>query len=691
MWTTSVVVLALFCIGTATSYQIGLGRADVTGPSVEIAFMGYAQLNQRGHGIHTRLYARTFIVEDELKNRVCFVSVDAGMISHAVKRNVIRELQKKFGTIYRYDNVMISGTHTHSGPAGFHMFVLYDLTALGFVPETFYALVKGITQSIINAHNNMNEGRIFLSETDIYDANINRSPMSYNNNPEQEKAQYKDNTDKKLIQLRFMDKLNKNVMGAFNWFAVHPTSMNNTNKFISSDNVGYASILLEQEYNKDSLVGKGSFVGAFCSANLGDVSPNIMGPKCAISGLPCDPLTSACPNKDICFASGPGRDMMESTKIIGTRIYRGASKLLSTRVGREIIGPVKFIHQFVDMPKQAGVYFNPKLKRAENYTGCLPAMGYSFAAGTTDGPGAFDFQQGTVSDNDFWNTVRDFIAEPTQWDKQCHGTKPILLATGRAVYPYHWQPTVVPLQLLSIGDVLMFGLPGEFTTMAGRRLRSEIQLFSKSRNNEFQSILCGLSNIYTSYVTTPEEYDIQRYEGASTIFGPHTLTIYINRFIKLLDAMMRDKTIDPGPMPINQDTKQISLVTKVYYDGYAIGSGFGYVINQPKRSYRRGDLVSVSFVAGNPRNNLMTDSSYFYVERIVNDEWMIVATDANWETKFKWTRISMILGRSEIEFLWDIPETALSGEYRIRHRGYYAYILGGVYPYQGSTNHFIIQ
>jgi len=99
------------------------------------------------------------------------------------------------------------------------MFVLYDLTALGFVPETFYALVKGITQSIINAHNNMKEGRIFLSETEIYDANINRSPMSYNNNPEQERAQYKDNTDKKLIQLRFMDKQDKNVLGAFNWFA----------------------------------------------------------------------------------------------------------------------------------------------------------------------------------------------------------------------------------------------------------------------------------------------------------------------------------------------------------------------------------------------------------------------------------------------------------------------------------------
>lgn len=58
-------------------------------------------------------------------------------------------------------------------------------------------------------------------------------------------------------------------------------------------------------------------------------------------------------------------------------------------------------------------------------------MGYSFAAGTTDGPGEFDFKQGTVTSNSFWNTVRDFIAPPTREDEECHRPKPILLATGR--------------------------------------------------------------------------------------------------------------------------------------------------------------------------------------------------------------------------------------------------------------------
>ena len=57
------------------------------------------------------------------------------------------------------------------------------------VPGTFHSLVRGITQSIINAHNNIQDGRLFLAETEIDNANINRSPSAYANNPEQEKTQ----------------------------------------------------------------------------------------------------------------------------------------------------------------------------------------------------------------------------------------------------------------------------------------------------------------------------------------------------------------------------------------------------------------------------------------------------------------------------------------------------------------------
>ena len=42
-------------------------------------------------------------------------------------------------------------------------------------------------------------------------------------------------------------------------------------------------------------------------------------------------------------------------------------------------------------------------------------------------------------------------------------------------------------------------------------------------------VIAGPANTYAHYVTTPEEYAMQRYEGASTIFGQWTLDSYIVR------------------------------------------------------------------------------------------------------------------------------------------------------------------
>jgi neutral ceramidase len=42
--------------------------------------------------------------------------------------------------------VLLSGTHTHASPAGFLQYVLYSITSLGFVQQSFDALVDGITE-----------------------------------------------------------------------------------------------------------------------------------------------------------------------------------------------------------------------------------------------------------------------------------------------------------------------------------------------------------------------------------------------------------------------------------------------------------------------------------------------------------------------------------------------------------------
>ena len=48
------------------------------------------------------------------------------------------------GGWYNESNVGISGIHTHSGPGGYLQYVLYDITSLGFVEQSWEAVVDGI-------------------------------------------------------------------------------------------------------------------------------------------------------------------------------------------------------------------------------------------------------------------------------------------------------------------------------------------------------------------------------------------------------------------------------------------------------------------------------------------------------------------------------------------------------------------
>lgn len=52
--------------------------------------------------------------------------------------------------------------------------------------------------------------------------------------------------------------------------------------------------------------------------------------------------------------------------------------------------------------------------------------------------------------------------------------------------------------------------------MAGRRLRDAVKTVLTSGNSEFDKnihvVLAGLTNSYSQYITTFEEYQIQRYE-----------------------------------------------------------------------------------------------------------------------------------------------------------------------------------
>lgn len=285
---------------------------------------GYANPEQIAGGLHTRLYARTFIVSDIENPLKCvvFVNLDACMASQAVTFTVIERLRALFGnSLYSENNVILSGTHTHSGPAGYLQYITYDITGLGFVKETFDALVDGIVLSISRAHQSLQPGSLSIGVGILTSANINRSPTAYLRNPQEERDLYKYDVDKNMTLLRIDDNSGK-ALGAFSWYPVHGTSINNTNRLISGDNKGTASILMEKNMGND-------FVAAFCQSNVGDTSPNTLGAFCMDTGLPCDAVHSTCDGRvQNCIGRGPGwPDHFKSSEIIASKQRDKAKEL----------------------------------------------------------------------------------------------------------------------------------------------------------------------------------------------------------------------------------------------------------------------------------------------------------------------------------------------------------------------------
>ncbi|XP_017484039.1 PREDICTED: neutral ceramidase-like [Rhagoletis zephyria] len=584
----------------SSTYKIGLGIADITGPAADINMMGYAKLGQDTRGIHTRLYSRALVIVSETGGRVCYVNVDLAASTQIVKMLVIEKLEAIYGPgVYGHENIMISSTHTHSGPGGYFQYLLYIITQEGYIKESTSAIVEGITKSIKQATDGLTAGSIFYQEGNLQGASINRSPAAYLQNPESERAKYKHDTDKTMQTLRFVDSSGK-PLGMASWFAVHGTSMNNTNKLISGDNKGYAALRFEEDYNGHLGVGRGPFVAIFGQANEGDSSPNTKGARCLDTGEPCDFVHSTCNGKnEMCIAFGPGRDMFESTKIIGQLQYQKAKELFESTSGQLVKGDVRLIYENINMTDRVVTLAN-----GTKVTTCPAALGMSFAAGTTDGEGASFFQQGTTHGdaNPLWDLLRNLLTNPSQKLLDCQMPKSTLIPLGEMRRPYDWGPEVMPTQLFEVGDIILVGLPAEFTTMSGRRIREDITEVYASKGRKVHVILAGLANTYSNYVTTFEEYQLQRYEGGSTLFGPHTL----------------DLTLKPP----------------VLFDMPLGGLAFGAVLTEPLEHYYAGSRVKVRFVGANPRNNMRLEETFLKVERLASNgsSWQLAATDANWET-----------------------------------------------------------
>ena len=79
------------------------------------------------------------------------------------------------------------------------------MTTFGFDNHNYQAIVDGVYQAIVRAHENLSTGgRIYMNADRLFFSNINRSPTSYLMNPPEERKAYEidGDTDKTMVVLR---------------------------------------------------------------------------------------------------------------------------------------------------------------------------------------------------------------------------------------------------------------------------------------------------------------------------------------------------------------------------------------------------------------------------------------------------------------------------------------------------------
>lgn len=634
-----------------TEFNVGMGIGDITGGAADNGMMGYSVPAQKTAGLHMRQWARAVIIESPCNGkRVVLVVMETLGIFQDIQVDIIRKLKEKYGDLYTEQNVVVMATHTHSAPGGASRGDIFQGPPVnGFYQEVLDGLVSGALVAIDQAHDSLQPGSVKLAIGTLSGASVNRSPGSFDMDPEADRAPFPHRVDETKTLLR-IDSASGAPIGMVDWFGVHPTSVGAINRLITSDNKGLAAWWFQKEMARRNPEAA-PFIAAFANTNAGDSSPNVDG---------------------FSFEWKDGfndyQDMWKSAQ----KQYDSAMALYE-QGGDAVVGPIDFRMRYVKFDE---FNIDPKYTDGKEHTTCPPASGYSMlAGGSNDWP---------VLEQARWVTCED---QNYAGCTECQGEKPQLtMLDGTDPVPL---PLVLPFQVIRVGQLAFATLPFEITTVAGYRLREAVKKVLAAEGVT-HTITLGYSNSYNDYMTTREEYSIQDYEGGFTVFGPWSNAAAVQIVTELAQAMVSGAEVDRGPDPIDLTEKVTPAAHWNDYDEVPDGVNYGDLVTDMQPVITAGSTASATFWAAHLANDFFQGKSFFTIEQKAGNEWVVVATDAYPETKLYWDRVSCHSGKhcSQSKVEWAIPEDATPGTYRIGYKGVWKKADGTLTPFEGYSSEF---
>ena len=481
-------------------WRVGAAVVDIT-PPVGYGMAGHAIEAETSVGVWTRLRAQAIAIEDRDGTPIVLISADLWSVPAGLPDAVTERLQTVHGmSALGRGQLIVAATHTHHGPGHFHTAPGYADHAgsePGFDPQLFAFLVDRLSAAAAQAYAARRGAALEHHRVAVPTLARNRSLAPFLRDPEAKGLLAANETlpgcehpanatgaDTELAQnpchavdplldtVVARDTESNAIIAVAAVFGVHDTAMPNRTPVYHGDLFGLAARRAQAELAE---AGHAGAVVAIFNGPEGDVSPN------------------------------------------WTTQGRGATTALGNGLGEAVAASVAT--EGLTLRGTAGYGFvrAPMSKvTVERPTTVPPGRTARRVL-----PGRSEF--GGAEDGRTWTHEHGFDEGRTvkRERRKGQGTKrpalpPALVAV---VHPAHHFPSHVPVGIVSLGPLTFVTLPGEFTTVMGQRVEQRVTAARGTTDPAAPTLGIGLAGEYLSYFTTPEEYDLQHYEGASMMYG----------------------------------------------------------------------------------------------------------------------------------------------------------------------------
>jgi len=465
----------------AAKIKVGVAEAVITPPNpVGVSMAGYDRGTNTSTGVHDDLFARSLVVEGADGTSSAMITVAVVNMTEPVMDQIRIGVNKETGIPFK--NVIVSSTHTHSGPV------------MGTLEDDYIKFfVSRAVQSAVNAWKGRVYGKIGVGSTEVFGMAMNDRRMEHGGVP----------SDPEAAVIKVENAQGK-LLGVFFNYACHPSTLDLHNLEFTEDWPYYSIKGIKEK------LPKGVIVGYFQSAQ-GDAKVGYQAELSAVGAF----MQGI---RSFEFAEKKGLVLTDAVLKILPGIKTSADLDVKVsydkfQIPRRTTFPYTHAEalrwqeqakKVLDEKEKLVIYYPKDLEGTEHLKVLARELVAKGNIGKTIGPRTLDKYK-----------VEYWLA-----------TQAVAQSKRIEALPPNAGPFLMPMQAIRIGNTVLVTFPAEVFT--------EIGLAVKQKSPFENTFILGVAGGYNGYIATAAEYIEGGYAVNGSPYAPQAEQAIIDASMELI-------------------------------------------------------------------------------------------------------------------------------------------------------------